>query len=167
MGLWDILKQAAVDQMNGSAKYGASTSYRHNRAAMLAAKAEREAEEARRRRAAELAELERNGGVNVAGLRSFVEELQGYLDARTQRQRRQGHNIRRPKVYAGTFDGQPAIGKFFEGGDPDRLDIYYGGGTPNPLENEEHGHVVIDLKHPEVPRSWLKPGPKHYREQVI
>ncbi|WP_367133234.1 hypothetical protein [Saccharothrix sp. HUAS TT1] len=46
---WDDLKLALKDQIAGSMKYGASTSYRHNRAAIEAARAEREAREARER----------------------------------------------------------------------------------------------------------------------
>ena len=45
MGFLDNLKNALKDQAAGSAKYGASTSYGHNRAAILAAKAEREERE--------------------------------------------------------------------------------------------------------------------------
>ncbi|BCL33381.1 hypothetical protein ACFFS2_29535 [Streptomyces aurantiacus] len=44
---FDNLKNALRDQAVGSMKYGASTSYRHNRAAILAAKAEREERERR------------------------------------------------------------------------------------------------------------------------
>lgn len=47
--IWDELKTALGDQVRGSMKYGASTSFGHNRDAMLAARSEREAEEAARR----------------------------------------------------------------------------------------------------------------------
>ncbi|WP_100485554.1 hypothetical protein [Mycobacteroides abscessus] len=45
---WDEFTTAFGDQMRGSMKYGASTSFGHNRKAMLAARAEREAREAER-----------------------------------------------------------------------------------------------------------------------
>lgn len=44
---WETLKLALRDQAVGAAKYGASSSPAHNRAAMLAAKAERERLEGR------------------------------------------------------------------------------------------------------------------------
>ena len=44
---WDELRIALRDQAVGAAKYGASTSASHNRAAMLAARREREANETR------------------------------------------------------------------------------------------------------------------------
>lgn len=47
---WEEFKQAGRDQMRGSMKYGASTSFRHNAAAMRAAREEREAQERERRR---------------------------------------------------------------------------------------------------------------------
>lgn len=46
---WDELRTALGDQVRGSMKYGASTSYRHNKAAIEAARAEREADEAAQR----------------------------------------------------------------------------------------------------------------------
>lgn len=48
---WDAFREALGDQVRGSVKYGASTSFRHNKAAMEAARAEREARSARYARA--------------------------------------------------------------------------------------------------------------------
>ena len=45
MGFGDQLRKALGDQIRGTLKHGGSTSYSHNRAAMLAAKEEREARE--------------------------------------------------------------------------------------------------------------------------
>ena len=45
--IWDQFKRDMGDQVRGSIKYGPSTSYRHNKAAMDAARAEREEREAR------------------------------------------------------------------------------------------------------------------------
>lgn len=158
MGFWDAAKDFALAMGNPQewerqrAQRTADTSY----------------EAGRQQRIRRLAELERQGGVDVAAMRAFVAKMQSELDARTQQQRQQGHHVRlTPKVYAGEFDGQPAIGKFFENGNPHRLDVYHGGGTDNPLENDEHGHVIVDLRHPEVPVKWLRPGPKGYREEVV
>ncbi|MFC8829019.1 hypothetical protein ACFT9I_27140 [Streptomyces sp. NPDC057137] len=53
--IWNDVKNALRDQAAGSMKHGASTSYRHNRAAILAAKAEREERERRARQVGRLA----------------------------------------------------------------------------------------------------------------
>jgi exonuclease VII large subunit len=53
---WDAFKEAAGDQARGSMKYGVSTSYRHNAAAIRAGREERLAREARTQQSQRLGE---------------------------------------------------------------------------------------------------------------
>lgn len=106
-------------------------------------------------------------GINASALRAFVQKAQAGLSERTERQRAMGHNIKMaPQVQEGMFDDQPAIAKFFENGNPDRLDIYYGGTGDVPLQNNDHGHVVVDLASDQI-IEWLTPGTRGQRERLI
>jgi hypothetical protein len=100
-------------------------------------------------------------------LKALVEAKQRELDRRTQRQIKNGHKIKHPPIVVeGTFGDQLAVVKFFESGDANRVDIFYGGAGNNPLDTPEeayHGHVILKGG---LVDSWLEPGPKNERNRL-
>lgn len=80
---WDEFKKAAGDQLRGSLKYGASTSYRHNRAAMEAARQERierERLQAAMRMEMQIRAWEHKLGGTRGTIKSVYKPEQGFTD---------------------------------------------------------------------------------------
>lgn len=141
MGFFEKLGEGLAHVVGGLAD---TPEYRAKYAARMA-EYDAAIEERRRkeREAKHRRDMQKNG---PAALQSFVEQAQREIDARTKRERRNGHNVRQtPLVVAGMFDGELAIAKSFEGGNRNRMEIYYGGTGDNPLANDNHGHVILEI----------------------
>lgn len=106
-----------------------------------------------------------NVAVNEAALRSFIETQQLKYERDTGNQRAAGHRHKHvPRMYEGWFEGQRAIVRFQMNNELGRMDIFYGGTGYNPLENKDHGHVIVRDK---VIIEWLLPGSGDQRKRVI
>jgi hypothetical protein len=98
-------------------------------------------------------------------LERYAAEKQEEAMARVAMQRANGHNVRDVVVFHATIlGGFEAIVKVFESGDPNRVDIYYGG-TRCPDNKNDHGHIILRNG---VVDSWFAHGArKQDRIQIV
>ena len=64
----------------------------------------------------------------------------------------------------GSFDGETAVVRYQMNGSQGRMDIFYGGSGNVPMNNDDHGHVVVQDG---SIISWELPGPKGRRVRVV
>lgn len=103
--------------------------------------------------------------IKEAELQRFLAAKQREWDLAIDKARREGINHPRAVMSStGWFDGQRAIVRFQMGAEPGRMDVFYGGTDNNPLDNDDHGHIVAKNG---LIISWELPGPKGRRKRVI
>lgn len=88
---------------------------------------------------------ERAQEATFAELQQFVAEKRRAHEEHIMRERAKGHNVPRvPEFRGAIFDGQRAIVRYGMNGEIGRMDIFYGGCTPDPMDKKNgHGHIIV------------------------